>query len=146
MGKILNSIKRPFQNPLSGTSLHTGRVQQNAPGNDYHSKGYHASRPVSSGIVFSKPTPTRPAPPHLCNVLTQRMSSPKHKETRFTSLSNGVSTFQGPSSISGPSQILTTKFISAFDCNTSDFDTPNPLSPRPISKRKTRPAAEYQRV
>ncbi|KAH6581225.1 hypothetical protein BASA61_009183 [Batrachochytrium salamandrivorans] len=31
MGKILNSIIHPFQKPLSGTSLHTGRAQHNAP-------------------------------------------------------------------------------------------------------------------
>ncbi|KAH9274775.1 hypothetical protein BASA83_002982 [Batrachochytrium salamandrivorans] len=75
MGKILNSIIHPFQKPLSGTSLHTGRAQHNAPGNDHHSEGYHAPRPASSGIVFSEPTPTRPASPPLYNVLTQRMSS-----------------------------------------------------------------------
>ncbi|KAH9274901.1 hypothetical protein BASA83_002613 [Batrachochytrium salamandrivorans] len=146
MGKIFNSITHPLHKPSSCTGLHTGRVQHNAPGNDNHSKGYHASRPVSSGIVFSELTPTRPASPHLCNVSTQRMSSPKPKKTRFTSLNTGVSTFQSPSNISGPSRILTTQFISAFNCNTSEFDTPNPLSPRPISKRKTRPTAEYQRV
>ncbi|KAH9248867.1 hypothetical protein BASA81_013477 [Batrachochytrium salamandrivorans] len=94
MGKILNSIKRPFQKPLSGTSLHTGRAQRSTSGNE----GYRAQRPVSNGIAFSEPTPTRPALPPLCNVSTQMMSSP------------------------------------------------DPLSPRPISKRKTRPATEYQRV
>ncbi|KAH9271363.1 hypothetical protein BASA83_006454 [Batrachochytrium salamandrivorans] len=94
MGKILNSIKRPFQKPLSGTSLHTGRAQRSTSGNE----GYRAQRPVSNGIAFSEPTPTRPALPPLCNVSTQMMSSP------------------------------------------------DPLSPRPISKRKTCPTAEYQRV
>ncbi|KAJ1339188.1 hypothetical protein BSLG_006326 [Batrachochytrium salamandrivorans] len=93
MGKILNSIKRPFQKPLSGTSPHTGRAQRSTSGNE----GYRAQRPVSNGIAFSEPTPTRPALPPLCNVSTQMMSSP------------------------------------------------DPLSPRPISKRKTCPTAEYQR-
>ncbi|KAH6566537.1 hypothetical protein BASA62_006632 [Batrachochytrium salamandrivorans] len=94
VSKIFNGIKRPFQKHPSRTSPHTGRAQHNAPG----SEGHHAQRPVSNGITFSEPTPTRPDLLPLYNVSTQMMSSP------------------------------------------------DPLSPRPISKRKTRPATEYQRV